>query len=82
VNDDEDILLADTAEDFAAQVARVLGDAALARRLGEAARRRAESQYTWRAAVDRLERFYQELSSPARSLLPAYPQEANVARGG
>ena len=34
MNDGEDILLADTAEDFANQVARVLGDPALARRLG------------------------------------------------
>jgi sugar transferase (PEP-CTERM/EpsH1 system associated) len=89
VNDGEDILLADTAEDFASQVARVLGDAALARRLGEAARHSAESRYTWQAAADRLERFYQELlpmsgvpSGPrttARSALPAYRQEEDVA---
>src|SRR5262249_35918041 len=38
VVDGEDILLADTPEDFAGQVVRALGDAALARRLGEAAR--------------------------------------------
>src|SRR5207253_478780 len=46
VNDGEDILLGDTAEEFANQVARVLGDAGLAHRLGKAARHRAESQYT------------------------------------
>ncbi len=61
VNHDENILLSDTAEDFAGQVVRVLDDAALAQRLGQAARHRADSLYTWRAAVDRLERFYQEL---------------------
>jgi polysaccharide biosynthesis protein PslH len=82
VNDGEDILLADTAEDFAGQVARVLGDAALARRLGEAARHSAVSRYTWQAAVDRLERFYQELPLRARPVLPAYRQEADVAGGG
>lgn len=82
ITDGEDILLADTPEEFAAQVVRVLDDADLARRLGEAARQRAESRYTWRAAVDRLERFYQELPSPARAALPAYRQEANAADGG
>jgi len=62
VNDGEHILLADTAEEFAGQVVRVLDDSALARRLGQAARQRAESLYTWRAAVDRLEGFYTRLS--------------------
>jgi glycosyltransferase involved in cell wall biosynthesis len=61
VIDGEDILLADRAEDFALQVTRVLGDPGLARRLGEAARHRAESLYTWRAVVERLEGFYDEL---------------------
>ncbi|MEO8285471.1 MAG: glycosyltransferase [Chloroflexota bacterium] len=65
VNDGEDIVLADTPEDFANQVARVLGDTALARRLGEAARHRAVARYTWQSAVDRLEHFYQELPSSA-----------------
>ena len=82
MSDGKDILLADTAEDFAAKLARVLGDEALAGRLGEAARRRAESHYTWKAAVDKLERFYQELPAPSRSSLPAYRQKANVAGGG
>jgi len=67
----EDILLADTAQDFASQVAAVLADQDLARRLGEAARRRAESLYTWRAAVDRLENFYDELRVDSRELMVA-----------
>jgi polysaccharide biosynthesis protein PslH len=82
VKDGEDILLAGTAQEFASQVARVLGDAALARRLGEAARQHAELKYTWQGAVDRLEAFYQELQPSERSLLPAYRQEANVTGGG
>jgi sugar transferase (PEP-CTERM/EpsH1 system associated) len=82
VKNGEDILLADTAEDFAGQVVRALSDAALARRLGEAARHRAESQYSWQAAVDRLESFYQELPSPARPVLPAHKRKANAAGSG
>lgn len=82
VNDGEHILLGDTAEDFATQVVRALDDSALAQRLGLAARQRAEALYTWRDAVDRLERFYQDLPSPSRSLSPAYRRQARVARGG
>jgi glycosyltransferase involved in cell wall biosynthesis len=80
VNDGDDVLLADTAEDFANQVSRALGDTALTRKLGEAARHKAESQYSWRGAVDRLERFYQELPpAAARPVPPTNRQEANVA---
>jgi sugar transferase (PEP-CTERM/EpsH1 system associated) len=61
VGDGEDILLADTAEDFAEQVVRVLSDGELAERLGKAARERAEATYTWKGAVERLERFYRQL---------------------
>ena len=66
VSDGQDILLGDTPEDLACQIVRVLGDQALAQRLGEAARQGAEARYTWKSAVDRLERFYQELPSPAQ----------------
>jgi glycosyltransferase involved in cell wall biosynthesis len=81
VRDGVDILLADTPHEFAAQVARVLRDPELARRLGEAARRHAEERYTWRAAVDRLERFYQELPQPAAPVVPTYGQKVNAAGG-
>lgn len=66
VKHDEDILLADSAEEFANRVVRVLEEPALAQRLGEAARRHAEARYTWQGAVHRLEGFYGELPSPAR----------------
>lgn len=80
VHDGEDVLLADTAQEFASRVSQVLADAELTRRLGEAARHRAVSQYSWRGAVDRLERFYQELlPSAARSLPPTKRREANIA---
>jgi glycosyltransferase involved in cell wall biosynthesis len=83
VSDGGDILLADRAEDFARAVGRVLGDVALARRLGEAARHSAVSRYTWRAAAGRLERFYQELPAPSAARLVSAPgrPEAKVAGG-
>lgn len=61
VADGEDILLADDAAGFAAQIGRALDDAALRERLGRAARYRAETCYSWRASVARLERLYQRL---------------------
>lgn len=81
VSDGEDILLGDTAEEFAAQVVHILGDAALAQRLGVAARNRAISKYSWHDAVNRLERFYHELPAPARAVQSTYKEEANVADG-
>jgi glycosyltransferase involved in cell wall biosynthesis len=66
---ERELLLADTAPDFARQVCRVLDDGALARRLGAAARRAAEARYSWDAAVARLERFYAELPAPAAPVL-------------
>lgn len=59
----ESALLASDPAGFAAHVESVLADAALARRLGEAARSLAESRYSWPALVDGLERFYAELLS-------------------
>jgi glycosyltransferase involved in cell wall biosynthesis len=70
VTDGWDILLADTAEDFAARVEQVLDDPALAHRLGGAARRLIEQRYDWQASVQRLTQLYQELlpagASPGR----------------
>lgn len=61
ITGERELLLADTAQDFARQVCRVLDDGALARRLGAAARQAAEARYSWDAAVTRLERFYAAL---------------------
>jgi polysaccharide biosynthesis protein PslH len=78
----EDILLADTPEDFARQVTRALGDSALARRLGVAARKRAEEQYSWKGAADRLERFYETLRTPVAQASSMYRLEPKVGDGG
>ncbi|HEU4793958.1 MAG TPA: glycosyltransferase family 4 protein [Nitrolancea sp.] len=73
VTDGQDILLADTAEEFAARVAQVLDDTALAHRLGDAARRLIEQRYDWQASVQQLAHLYQELLpaavSPGRAVM-------------
>lgn len=51
----EDILLADTPVEFAAAVVRLLRDKALRRRMGDAARSRVESEYSWAAAAAQFE---------------------------
>ncbi|MGC9025511.1 MAG: glycosyltransferase family 4 protein [Chloroflexia bacterium] len=48
VTPEEHLLIADTAEDFAAQVIRLLGDPLLRHRLAENARRLVEEKYDWR----------------------------------
>jgi glycosyltransferase involved in cell wall biosynthesis len=82
VNNGVDILLADTAADFAGQVTRALADEALTYRLGKSARKRAEEQYSWTGAVDRLERFYAELQLPVARFRSAHRIEAKAADRG
>jgi glycosyltransferase involved in cell wall biosynthesis len=77
-----DLLLGDTAEEFATQTLRVLDDAALSMRLGASARHLAESKYSWHDAADRIERFYHELPSPARSAPLVHREEAKIPDGG
>lgn len=48
---ERDLLVADSPEDFAAQVARVFTDEALRGRLSEAARRLAEERYSWTSII-------------------------------
>jgi glycosyltransferase involved in cell wall biosynthesis len=57
-----DALLADTPQDFADHVVRVLNEPELARGLGQKARELAETSYAWAAIVGRLERFYADLA--------------------
>lgn len=59
-----DILLADDGPGLARQVASVLGDPAIARRLGDGARRLVVERYSWRSSVDRMTRFYADLGAP------------------
>jgi glycosyltransferase involved in cell wall biosynthesis len=63
VTHDKDILLADTKEDFARQIGRVLGDPDLRARLGKAGRELAERRYAWRTIASGLESFYSELGA-------------------
>ncbi len=63
---DEHLLLADTADSFAAAMLRYLADASLRRRHGEAGRARILEKYTWQALGARLaDRF--ETLTPSRS---------------
>lgn len=61
VEDGRDVLLADTPADFAAQVVRLLDDAATRRRIGRAARAVIERGYSWGHSVAKLEAFYGQL---------------------
>lgn len=63
----ESALLADEPEAFADNVEKVLSDAALATRLGQAARKLAVDRYSWPALVEGLERFYDQLLATAPS---------------
>lgn len=66
-----DLLLADTAEDFAAAVARVLDDPDLAARLGRAGRALVERRYSWEALGRRMEGFLEDLRrSPSAAARP------------
>jgi len=70
VRDGEHLITAETAEDLALATARVLGEPALARDLGVAARRLAEERYDWRHCAAKLESAWDELvtESPAPAL--------------
>ncbi len=54
----EDILIADTAEEFAAAVVRLMLDPALGQRLAAAGRRWAEARYDWRTGYDAVSELY------------------------
>jgi polysaccharide biosynthesis protein PslH len=58
VTSGREVLLADTAESFAADVIRVLRDDSLAAELGGAGRRLIERSYDWRASARALEALY------------------------
>jgi glycosyltransferase involved in cell wall biosynthesis len=56
-----DILLADDADAFVSQVGRLLDDRAMESSIGASARRFVSGRYSWKAAVERLSMFYDEL---------------------
>jgi len=61
VVDGEHLLFADTPEELAQQLTRVLSDPALAARLGDAGRRLMEERYSWTSITHKLEEFYDSL---------------------
>jgi len=61
----EHVLVAASAQDFAAAVARILADPALGERLGAAGRRLVETSYTWERSVERLEEAYERALASA-----------------
>ena len=61
VQHEHDILIADSPSELALQIGRLLDDAALARRLGQTARKTAEAKYSWTAAAQKLASFYSGL---------------------
>ena len=80
VEHEKHVLLADTPEDFARETERLLADPALAARLGSAARRLAEERYSWRTAVGKLERFYEELGAgSAKSVKPSLSSQPSAS---
>ena len=63
VEDGRNILVAESAEDFAASVLRLLSDRKLGERLGQNARQLVEETYSWETATDLLEQVYREVSA-------------------
>jgi glycosyltransferase involved in cell wall biosynthesis len=63
---DGDILLADSAEDFAHQVGRVFDEPGLSARLGAAARKKAADQYSWKASGEKMQVFFEDLLKRTR----------------
>ncbi|HYQ41151.1 MAG TPA: glycosyltransferase family 4 protein [Polyangiaceae bacterium] len=63
VSHEHDVLLADSPDDFAQQILRVLADPKLAQKLGQNARTLAEERYAWTAVVRQLVQFYEQLLS-------------------
>jgi glycosyltransferase involved in cell wall biosynthesis len=61
VEDGQHLLVADTAEEFAAAIVRLFEDASLARSLGQAGRKFVDRGYSWNRAGERLQALYDEV---------------------
>jgi len=70
VTDGQDILMADSPQDFADAVCRVLDDATLRERLGRAGRALVERRYDWRAVAQDMLAVYDGLVTPAPGARP------------
>lgn len=61
VEDGRHILLAETVDEFVAQISRLFADPAVGARLGRASRTLVEDRYTWERSVARLEEIYESV---------------------
>jgi len=68
---EEQVLIADSSDDFAAAAARLLDDPGLAARIGAAGRRFVEDRYYRRAIGAELEAIYREAMAERRAFLGA-----------
>jgi glycosyltransferase involved in cell wall biosynthesis len=68
--DGENLLIADTAADFASKVAKVLEDRRLAAGLGRHARATVEREYAWDRIGERMLPHYRSLVAPATAATP------------
>ena len=78
---DEQILLADTATDFAAAVVALLDDPGRRARLGTSARRLAIDQYSWESSADQFDLLLEHgrlMSVPRRRSTTAGPTQGRV----
>jgi glycosyltransferase involved in cell wall biosynthesis len=80
VSDGDQLLIAETNEEFAERIARVLADHDLRARLGERARSWARENLTWDASVEGHERLYARLLAARRLAAPARPTGAEARR--
>jgi glycosyltransferase involved in cell wall biosynthesis len=73
VQHERDILLAETAPDFARQVTRALQDGALRQRLGAAARALVEERFSWKKVAEEFEAILQRVTHEAPQEQTARP---------
>jgi glycosyltransferase involved in cell wall biosynthesis len=62
---ERDVLIADTAEDYARQIGRVFDDPVLRRDLSANGRQLAVTRYSWDALADRLNEAYRRVATSA-----------------
>jgi polysaccharide biosynthesis protein PslH len=77
----ENILIADDSDAFAQKTILLLSDAALAKRLGTAARTLVTERYSWHAAALGLVSFYEELRDARRRAATSSPSTITKKRG-
>jgi len=68
VEDEQHLLVADSSEDFAKAVVRLMADTDLRRKLGSAGRELVERRYGWPAAVAELDAFHVQLLSAGQAV--------------